>query len=241
MEEYTFNADGSGTYGMVFDMSELSAMGGDTDSVGASRNVDTTLVFAKMLDDKKDSIAQLDPGEQEKLELLRPMRFAMKVNDSTGEMIMRLYYDFANVNDLSKFAEAIEAADLPELNELMANNPDASADSTETSKEPPLFDMAQAFKTEFNSSGFNRKITEEARERQVKEKDTTLKADDPFVDMIRYKQVFRFPYRVKEVNNERAKILSDFKGIELEANLYEINNNPDIFNLEVKFEKWTRK
>lgn len=59
--------------------------------------------------------------------------------------------------------------------------------------------------------------------------------------MIRYKQVFRFPYRVKEVNNERAKILSDFKGIELEANLYEINNNPDIFNLEVKFEEWTRK
>ena len=63
-----------------------------------------------------------------------------------------------------------------------------------------------------------------------------MQADDPFADMIRFKQVFRFPYRVKSVSNDRAKILSDFKGIELEANMYDLNNNPDYFNIEVIFE-----
>lgn len=63
-----------------------------------------------------------------------------------------------------------------------------------------------------------------------------MQADDPFADMIRFKQIFKFPYRIKSVNNERAKILSDFKGIELEANMYDLNNNPDFFNIEVLFE-----
>ena len=64
-----------------------------------------------------------------------------------------------------------------------------------------------------------------------------MKADDPFADMVKFKQVFRFPYRIRAVSNENAKILSDFKGVELEANMYDINNNPDFFNIEVLFEE----
>ena len=55
--------------------------------------------------------------------------------------------------------------------------------------------------------------------------------------MVRFKQVYRFPYRVKSVNNPHARIMPDFMGVELEANMFEANNDPDFFNIEVVFEQ----
>ena len=237
VEEYTFRADGSGTYEMVFDMGELSGMAGEIDSVEAKQPVDTTFVFARMLDEKKDSISTLPEEEQARLELLRPMQVSMKVDDAAGEMVMRLRYDFDDLEALKNLGEAMEAAELEKLNDAVLGTTGQAADSTQADKGDPLFDMVQAFETNFTEQKFTRAITPEAREKQLKEKDTSLKADDPFADMIRYKQVFKFPYRVKKVDNEKARILSDFKGVEIEGNLYDISNNPDFFNLEVLFEE----
>lgn len=237
VEEYTFNENGSGTYEMVFDMSELSGMASELDSAETRQPVDTTLVFADLLEEKKDSISQLNEEEQAKLELLRPMKVSMKMNEASGEMVMRIHYAFEDVTALKDLGKALEAAELEELNDAIMGNTAQVADSTQEGKEQPLFDMVSSFDMNFNARKFSRTITAEAREKQLREKDTTLTQDDPFADMIRYKQIFNFPYRVKEVNNPKARILSDFKGVEIEANLFEMNDNPDFFNLEVLFEK----
>ena len=235
-EEYTFNEDGSGKYALEFDMTEFMSMQEEIDSTATEKSIDTIINFATLLEEKKDSIAKLDLEEQQRLEKLRPLKVTMKMNDSTKQMLMKLQYEFKELSDLQEFAEAIEQANIKELNDMSTSGQGIEQDSIQQDK-PDIFSMAESFDTYFGKDKFSRKINEEARLKAIQQKDTTMAADDPFADMIRFKQVFRFPYRVKAVNNDRAKILSDFKGIELEANMYDLNNNPDFFNIEVIFEE----
>ncbi len=235
-EQYSFNEDGSGDYEMAFDLTEFMNMQEEIDTTAAEKRVDTVINFSSILDEKKDSISKLAPEEREKLEALRPLQVTMKINDSTKQMFMKLNYEFKELADLNKFAEAVDQANIKELKDMSSSGEGAGADSTAQNK-PDIFSMAESFDTYFGADKFTRTITEEARTRAEEQKDTTMMADDPFADMIRFKQVFRFPYRIKAVNNERARILSDFKGIELEANMYDLNNNPDFFNIEVIFEE----
>ncbi|NHF61444.1 hypothetical protein FK220_018975 [Flavobacteriaceae bacterium TP-CH-4] len=242
-EEIRFNEDGSGSYEVGFDMSEMMKMGEGNDSLPPQAAIDTLIIFATFLEEKKDSIAQLPKAEQEKLEALRPLRFAMKMSEEENQMNIRLSYAFDKLEDISKFAEAVEAADIKELDqgvnpmEGMMPADAGGADSVPKNGMEDLFKMAESFDTEFNKKRFSRKVTEKAMADMLQKKDTTLKADDPFVDMMRFKQVYRFPFKVKNVSNPNAKILSDFKGVELEANMYEMNNDPEYFNIEVEFER----
>jgi len=241
-EEISFKEDGSGTYEMAFDMSEFMKMGEVSDSLPPEPPIDTLINFAAFLDKKKDSIAKLSKENQTKLEALRPLQFSMKVNDSAKQMAMQLSYEFKALDDIYKFAEAIKTANIKELNEMtnpMGDfNSDSATDTIQKKNEmSDLFSMAESFKTTFSNTKFTRKITEKAMADALKKKDTTLKADDPFVDMIRFKQVYRFPYKVKSVSNKNARILSDFMGIEIEANMYELSNDPEFFNVEVEFQK----
>ena len=236
-EEIIFQKDGSGSYEVGFDMSEMIKMGDDQDSI-PSKDIDTLINFAAFLELKKDSIATLSYEEQEKLESLRPLQFAMKLNEGEKQMDMRLAYAFKKIDDITKFADAVKIADIKELNEAMSPLSSSEKDSVDKNKgTDEFFSMAKSFKTVFSAQGFSRKVTDEAIAEMTKKKDTSLKADDPFVDMIRFKQIYRFPYRIKSVSNKSAKILSDFKGVELEANMYEMSHDPEYFNIEVVFEE----
>ncbi len=239
-EEIQFNEDGSGTYEMGFDMSEMLKMGQTTNDSVPSKVVDTLINFSTFLDEKKDSIASLSLEEQEKLELLRPLQFSMNANEAESQMKMDLKYAFTTIDDISKFGEAIKLADIKELNEMM--NPmggkEVPQDSTEKKDDMDNpFAMSTSFETRFSKTSFSRKMTTEAIEKAMQKKDTTMKKDDPFADAIRFKQVYKFPYKVKSVSNPNAKILSNFMGIEIEANMFEMNNDPKFFNVEVEFEE----
>ena len=241
-EEISFKEDGSGTYEMAFDMSEMMKMGPVSDSLPPEPPIDTLINFASILDEKKDSIAKLSKKDQELLESLRPLQIVMKVNDSLKQLDMQMRYSFTKLDDITKFAQAIKKANFKELDKVMSPMgspiPSTSNDSVQQKEGMgELFSIAESFTTSFSKRKFTRTITEKARTEALQKKDTTMKADDPFADIMRFKQVYRFPYRVKSVSNANAKILSDFMGVELEANMYELNNDPDYFNIEVVFEK----
>ena len=238
-EEYTFRENGSGVYEMVLDFSDFMKMKEAEDSTLFEQKLDTVIDFAVLLEEKRDSIAQLPKDEQMRLQSLKPLKFIMSVNDTTKQMLMNLRYDFMDIKELEKFAETVDKADIKHLNNLTGSDgygQNKPSDSIKPS-DSGLFEIASSFKTKFSSKKFSRIITEEARQNALKTNDTTMTSDDPFADMIRFRQVFNFPYRVRAVNNEKAKILSNFKGVELEVNMYELNTNPDVFNLEVLFEK----
>lgn len=223
-------------------MAEMMETVKSDDSLSATE-MDTLINFAAFLDDKKDSIASLSKAEQEKLEALRPLEFAMKMSDTEKKMDMRLTYAFKKLDDIAKFADAVEKADIKELKKgldpIGGMKPTGNTENDSVSDDgiEDLFKMAESFDTKFSKKGFSRKMTEKAVAEMLKKKDTTMKADDPFADMIRFKQVYKFPYRVRSVNNPNAKVLSDFMGVELEASMFEMNNDPNYFNIEVEFEK----
>jgi len=226
-------------------MSEAMKMGDNSNDSVPNKVVDTVVNFASFLDEKRDSIATLSKADQKKLEALRPLRFSMKMDEEAKQMKMNLQYSFTTISDIEKFGEVIAAADIKELKSMnpMGDLASPSAvegeggNASESGGLEELYNIAESFKTSFSGSKFSRTITEEALAKSIKNKDTTMKKDDPFSDMIRFKQVYHFPYKIKSVSNPNAKILSDFKGIELEANMYEMNNDPKFFNLEVIFEQ----
>ncbi|NND15753.1 MAG: hypothetical protein HKN89_05470 [Eudoraea sp.] len=234
-EQFVFDKDGSGEYSMAFNMDQIMGMGSDTDST--QKVVDTVITFASFLDEKKDSISQLSKEEQERLELLRPLTFVMNMNDSLQKFDMRLSYAFTSLDEIENFSEAVKAANIKELSELGMGG--SSKDSTQSSEasdpSDDLFGSADAYTTKFSAKGFSRMITAEAREKLIKDKDTTS-GSDAFDDAIIMRQVYKFPYKIKSVDNPNAKIHADFKGVEVEANMMQLNNNPDIFNIKVKFE-----
>ncbi len=242
-EEIRFNADGSGTYGIGFDMSEMMKMGDSNDSVPQQKVVDTLINFATFLDQKKDSIATLSLEEQERLESLRPLQFKMNMNEEAKEMRMDIAYKFNTIDDIYKLKEVMEIADIKELGALDPTGGLTPANETETDSVTQkdgmseIFGMAESFNTSFSATKFTRNITEKALAESIKTRDTTLKKDDPFADMIRFTQVYHFPFKIKSVSNPNAKILSDFKGVEIQANMYEMNTDPKYFNLEVLFEE----
>ncbi|PCJ98678.1 MAG: hypothetical protein COA50_00065 [Flavobacteriaceae bacterium] len=240
-EKITFNQNGSGVYEMGFDMSEIMKMGASENDSVPPKVLDTVMNFASFLDEKRDSILTLPIAEQEKLEKLRPLQFSMKVNEEESKMDMRLAYSFKEIGDVSNFAEVVEMANIKELDELGSKvsptETEPSEDGEKKDSMSALFSMSESFITTFSKKKFTRKITKKALEESLAKKDTTMKSDDPFSDMIRFKQIYIFPYKIKSVSNANAKILSNFKGVEIEANMFEMNNDPTFFDVEVQFEK----
>lgn len=238
-EEISFLEDGSGTYEMSFEMSDLLDMADLADSIPLQPAVDTLVVFASFLDDKKDSIRELSRKEQRKLETLRPLQFEMKSIDSTNGVAMYLTYTFHSISEITRFPEALEIADIQPLNTMLNPiQPTAEGGSDSLKRDDGMdgmFSMAQSFRTSFSRSRFSRKITDKARVEALQKKDTTLKADDSFGDMIQFIQVYRFPFRVKAVSNPNARILPDYKGVEIVADMFQLNQDPEFLDIEVDF------
>ena len=187
----------------------------------------------------KDSIQKLPKKRQRELEIVRPLRFEMKSSDSTQEMSMHLTYSFRSISEITRFPEALQMANIQALNTVLNPfEPTAAGEADSIPRDDGmsgLFSMAKSFRTSFSKSRFSRKITDEAREEALLKKDTTLKADDSFGDMIHFKQVYRFPYRVASVSNPNARILPDFMGVEIEATMIQMNQDPDFLNIVVTF------
>ena len=233
-EEYQFNEDASGEYSIAFNMDALMGLGDDEKK--EKEVVDTLITFASFLDEKRDSIAQLPLEEQEKLELLRPLTFRMNVNDSLQKMDMRMSYAFNTLADIENFSKAVDVANIKELNDMGFGSSDSTStdDSGIQNTSEDLFGSANAYTTKFSKRGFSRIIKPESREEIIAKRDT---ADSSFDDAIVFRQVYKFPYKIKSVDNPLAKIHADFKGVEVEANMMQLNNNPDVFNINVKFER----
>ncbi len=146
-EEYTFKEDGGGRYEMVLDFSDFMKMKEENDSTFFDQKIDTIIDFAVLLEEKRDSIANLPEEEQARLQSLEPLKFEMKVNDTTQQMLMNVIYDFEDISELEKFAETIENANIQALDELSgAEDPlqNTASDSLQPTNSG-LFEMASSF------------------------------------------------------------------------------------------------
>ncbi len=233
VQETKFEEDGSGKYTMGFDMSELMKMGGDKfkskEGSAAKKQVDTVIDFAKFLEEKKDSIKKLSKEDRKKLEELEDLKIAIKSDTVTSTFTMKIEYDFEDLKDLATISQKLKDANVKELDKLSGK----TGGKEGKGDFPNISDMMDI---EFDSSHFSAKINAKTLADAEKKKDTTMTEDNPMADLIRFKVRYVFPHKIKSVSNENARILSDFKGIEFSANLFDTNENPHYFDVDIDFE-----
>ncbi|WP_140157715.1 hypothetical protein [Arenibacter amylolyticus] len=239
--ETNFNSQGGGTYSLGFDLSEMMKMELNSEEESDNQQIDTLLVFADFIEMKWDSISKLSKEEQEKIKELEPFSLYMKSDTVTSTLEMKLNYAFSDQADLQAFGEKLKGQKFKELDmfsgalqkDLKSAQGEEEADAGDKSLFP---DFNDSFITTFSREGFTLRLSPEALERQEKEKDSTLTPDSPMVDMVRFKNRYTFPYKIKSINNKNARVLSDFKGVEISGNFYEITHDPKFFDMEVVFE-----
>lgn len=232
VQETKFKTDGSGTYSLGFDLSEMMKMGSGLESKKENKQIDTVIVFAELLNTKKDSIAKLTKEQQEKLKNLEHFSLNIKTDTVSKKFKMKINYDFKDVAELKLFSEKLKDQDIKEL-ELLTNK----TKSLKSGGKSKLPDFNKSYNTVFNNKKFSVKLTKQGLKEAKKNKDTTLTKNNPMADLVKFKSIYYFPHKIKKISNKNARILSDFKGIEITGNLYDINNNPKLFDVDIEFEK----
>ncbi|WP_299683730.1 hypothetical protein [uncultured Dokdonia sp.] len=108
-ERIVFNEEMGGRYETSIDLSKMmetmSAMGaGASNPEKEKTKMDTVVVFADLIREHKDSIANLSTKEQAKLEMLKDFTMKMKMDEDTGEFKMNIFKDFKDFSGLERVA-----------------------------------------------------------------------------------------------------------------------------------------
>ena len=153
VEEIHLNEDGSGKLNINFDGNEMMAMiaSMDTDSTSQEKAIDSTIVFKDLLEEKKDSIAQLSPEEQAKLKKLEPFSMHMVMNPEEQVMRFDLFSEFKNISEVDDAFNAFQDAS--------AMNPPAGGETQQSAPPVGSNDQATTVNYEFTGNSFKRTMT----------------------------------------------------------------------------------
>jgi hypothetical protein len=228
--ETKFNKDGSGKYSMIVDLSSMLQMASsmpNPDEEKPSSLKDTMIDFSKILEDKKDSIAKLPREEQRRLKELEDLSIVIKADTATNKGFMRVDYDFDDMEDLKSLSEKLKNAEVDKLASF-----GGAKKMNPKGKDRGFPVITDFFDVDFNKKSFTTKIKDGANKKMKSDSGK----DEAFAKMIVFKIRYLFPYKIKSVNNENVKILSNFKGIEFDVNFADMAKNPNYFDVKVDFE-----
>lgn len=246
-ETIVFQEDGSGEFVSSFDMSEFMAkvkeMGPDSGKEGEKKKgkvMDTTMVFADMMENYKDSIASLSEDKKAVFEAVKNMYMTMKVNEDEGEMNLGIGMKFSSIDDLKDIQEKVRQAQ-----SLNGEN-----DQLEMfKKQSPLGSLTGGednVKYSMTDKGFSRTtIVAEKTEQEIEEfealfKDDTDEGNKEFIQYFEesaYTVKLVFPKKVKSVSIEGAKISEDGKTVTYKTDWIDYIKNPNALDVEVTFDE----
>ena len=224
-EEIYFNEDGSGKLNIHFDGNEMMTMLASMDStLSTEKAIDSTLVFRDLLEEKKDSIAQLSPEEQAKLKKLEPFSIRMVVDHGKGTMNFDMYSEFKKVSEVNDAFNAFQEAG--------SLGPSLGPDSTS-----PIKSKRPTTKVNYALRGntFTRK-TAIVDQTMFEQELDSLQGAEMFLSGSTYTFKYHFPKRVKRVNVEGATFSMDGKTMVYEVNFLDMMKNPKSMDLKVELE-----
>lgn len=245
-ESIVFNENGSGQFLITYEMGDAmkamtEAMGGekpDSDKKKGGKVMDTTMVFADIMETYKDSVAALPEEKRLALEAVKDMFMKMKMDEDEGIMNMGIGLNFNSIEDLKDINEKIKKAQ--SLN--------SQGDQVGSMKEnSPLgnFFGSDENKTGYvlTETGFSRvteiNIPEGATEDETKELfDETSESNQEFVDYFEnasYTIKLTFPKAVKSISVEGAEFSKDRRTVIYKTNWIEYLKNPKLLDTNVEF------
>ena len=222
-EEIHLKEDGSGKLSINFDGSELMQMAGEEMAKTNEKAVDSIISFKELLEERKDSIAQLPPEEQAKLKRLEPFDLRMVMNPDEKVMTFDLFSDFS---------------DISEMNDAFNTFQEASLLGPGSAKQPtpvPASEQSTEVNYTFAKNKFTRtaKIIDEALFQQSMD---SLQGAEMFLSGSTYTLKYHFPKRVKSTTAENATFTADGKTMIYEVSFLELMKNPSLLDLEVVLE-----
>ncbi|GGG34643.1 hypothetical protein GCM10011414_00120 [Croceivirga lutea] len=225
-EEIFLDDNGSGKINIHFNGDELMAAMGSmgTDSTSLEEKIDTTLVFRDLLEERKDSIAQLPVEEQEKLKKLEPFTMHMVMDSETQKMSFDMYSEFKNVNEVNDAFNAFQDA----------SSIGPSSNNDAAGQKPPQMPTEVVY--DFNGNTFSRtvKILDETLFEKSLD---SLQSAEMFLSSSTYTFKYHFPRRIKATSAEGATFSMDGKTMIYEVNFLNMMKNPTAIDFTVELEK----
>jgi len=115
-ESIIFKENGSGQFMATYEMGDAmkifsNAMGGkDSDKKKSGKVMDTTMVFADIMEMYKDSVAALPENKRLAMEAVKDMFMTMRIDESKEEMNFGVGLNFNSIDDLKDIQEKIKKA-----------------------------------------------------------------------------------------------------------------------------------
>lgn len=228
-ETMILQADGSGSMRMELNLDQMIEV---TQSMSEDKEtfaMDTLVRVKDLLEEKKDSIAQLSKEKQERLKALNLEKYNIRINANSETATMRynLTADFVSVDEMSGILEVFESV------AAMAPKSEAGSIYNEGDEDSDdVIGVAYSFE--------NNKFVRDAyiKNKEVhKQQIDSMQSVEGFLGASVFSLNYTFPKRVKKTSNPKAVIKDDRKTVTLQAPFIDYYKNPDVLDIEVELEK----
>jgi len=244
-ESIVFNENGSGQFLITYEMGDAmkamtEAMGGekpDSEKKKGGKDMDTTMVFADIMETYKDSVAALPEEKRLAMESVKDMFMNMKMNEEEGVMNMGIGLNFKSIDDLKNINEKIKKAQSlnsqgDQVGSMKENSPLGNFFGSDDNKTGYVL----------TETGFSRVtkigIPEGAEDAVEDLFDETNESNQEFVDYFEnasYTVKLTFPKAVKSISVEGAEFSKDRKTVTYRTNWIEYLKNPMLLDTNVEF------
>lgn len=228
-ENIYLQEDGSGKITYDIDASELMALAGDKLRETGKDNIDSTMTFKQLFDEKKVSIAKMTAEDQQKLKKFEDVTMRMKMSAEQQAFNISLLKDFKNVFELQDMTEAMKAMQSLDKKNMVSDpsNPLAAMMGPGGNTE---------LKYAYDGKVFRRTLRIIDPKIQAQAKDTTGMMRMMFAGST-YTIKYHFPKKVKSVSNPDALFSADRKTVTIPYPLAVYLEQPDKMSFEVVLDK----
>lgn len=222
-ENIIINEDGSGKISIDVDGSQLMALAAnEIAKEGGPTRIDSVMSFKQLLEDKKDSIAQLPLQEQQRLKKLEKFSIKMLMDTETSEMNMSIYSNFNKAEELH--------------DAMAAFNNVGSMAKPEKDMKLGMLQNKSAVSYAYSGKKFERRVAIIDRDEKTEEESDTEDMYKAMFGSSTYSLNYTFPNRIKKVTNSKAIISEDKKSVSVSYSLLEYFDDPQAMAIAVEFE-----
>ena len=223
-ETMVINEDGSGSISISMDLSEMMAFSGEMMTDSTITKMDTIIPFKYILEEEKDSIAQLSTREQKRLKELENYNIHLITDPEINQMVIDIFTDFKDVSEANDLMKAFDETD-EFIPGMKMNEADDSSNETNV-----------GVNYSFKNGVFKRDSYILDPEKYQVQMDS-IKEVESFMSGMTYKLKYTFPNKIKKSSVVDATYSLDGKTIEMERPFIDYIRNPDMMDLEVELEK----
>lgn len=225
-ETMVIDDQGHGRMSLAIDLSDMMEMMGGMGEDSTMVKTDTMIAFKSILEEKKDSIAQLPKEEQKRLKEMEGYIIHFTIDPDHKKSVIEIVSNFKNVSEANDLMEGLNQSGSIISGMINGNT------TTNKASESDAIGVVFSFK-----KGIFKRDAFIIDEKSHQELIDSLKGAASFMRGITYQLKYTFPAKVIKASAKDAKLSLDGKTIEIERSFLAYLKNPDVLDLEVELEK----